>query len=262
LANPNLDQGFHFLLHERQVLQWNPLEWVAAFITPKDDLVATHVARYLHDVPLPIESGENRAGEAWRGREPNRLKTARLLFDRGLRDYGLRYRPDPLNPMGRVMGAGRYEYTDTITYPRELLQASRDDRWEDCNGLTTLYASLLMNQGIDIVLLATPDHVFLMFDSNLPATRANRERLVWAKPWAPPGAPKAKERLWIPVEMTVLAEDVLRRLSRPSAFAAAMEIGSRNYDRYKRQGILSHLPVRRAWQAGFLPPPLPASRRR
>jgi hypothetical protein len=203
---------------------------------------------------IPPDRGGGRAAPA--GQEPNRLKVARLLFDDGLRDRGFRYRPDHQNPFSKVAtGQGRYEYTDRILYPRELLQAESHRRGEDCDGLTVLYASLLLNWDIDVVLLDAPGHLFLMFDTGWAATRANEQRLWWARPWQSPGSEK---RLWQPVEMTVLAEDVLQRLASPSAFAEAMVRGCANYDQYQRQ--LRYIVVEQAWENGFRPPPLSAAK--
>jgi hypothetical protein len=166
------------------LLSWGTgVDRAAAFITPNDDVVDTFTRSVLRaTVEQPRALLRNR--------------TATLgarLFD-GLSACGLSYAPDPLNPFGSVQGQDFA--VDDIQYPAQLLRR----RTGDCDDSTVLYASMLANVGIRTVLLDVPGHVFLMFDTRIPARERDRTGV------RPELFVVHEGSLWIPVETTSLGQ--------------------------------------------------------
>jgi hypothetical protein len=96
--------------------------------------------------------------------------------------------------------------SDLVQYPSETLAL----KGGDCDDMSVLISSLLNSMGIstafiDVVPPGRPEagHVYLMFDTGLPASRApevseNPKRYVVRK------GPEGGETVWIPIETTVI----------------------------------------------------------
>ncbi len=140
---------------------------------------------------------------------------ARHLFN-ALRDQGLRYLNDPNVP---------YYKDDRVQFASETLAQGTGD----CDDLVVLYASLLESLGIRTAFVDEQDpeepiaHLYLMFDSGLPAEEAasisgNEKKYVIRETGS-------SRNVWIPVETTLVAE----------GFEQAWQSGAL---RYLKNGIL------------------------
>jgi hypothetical protein len=159
------------VLWDRNAIDWNVGESVAAFVTPKDPVV-----RAFADQALKLE------GEL-PGSLPGSVRTAAAVFD-AILSLGVRYQKDPTSPYGA-------QAIDTVQFPRETLTR----RAGDCDDLATLYAAVMQAAGEDVRLVLTPGHIFVAVNSGLPFSHAG-ERL---------GAGRAFEldgSAFIPVEIT------------------------------------------------------------
>jgi len=170
-------------LYEPGTLTWGEgVERAAAFVTPSHVTLQTFVRNLLDARAVEGIGFLNRTAT-----------TAALLFD-GLSALGFEYTPDPLNPFSTVQGDP--VAVDDIQYPVELLQSRRGD----CDDTTVLYASLLESVGIRSALVDVPGHVFVLFDTGLPA----RERRLTG--YDPELYVERSGSLWIPVETTSLGQ--------------------------------------------------------
>jgi ligand-binding sensor domain-containing protein len=116
------------------------------------------------------------------------------LFD-ALGVHGVRYLADPDNPYGSIAGGGGV--LDLIRFPRETLTLKSGD----CDDVSVLYAALLQNIGIDTALVDVTDHVFVIFDTGLRRRQAGQVARDASQLYI-----DGQDRVWIPVETTLLGE--------------------------------------------------------
>ena len=112
-------------------------------------------------------------------------------------------------------------------YPDQFL-GSRNG---DCDDCTVLYCSLLENVGIPTALVDAPGHIFMMFDSGIPAER--QERLCLSRNQYV----VYDDRVWIPVEITMLGEP----------FAVAWQSAAESTSYLARTGQMRIYEVAEAW---------------
>jgi transglutaminase-like putative cysteine protease len=161
------------VLWDRNAIDWNESESVAAFVTPKDAVVnafAQDAARLGSTLPPTV---------------PQAVRVAAALFDSVIA-LGTRYSRDPLSPYGD-------RAVDTVQFPRETLAR----KVGDCDDLAVLFASLVQSVGQDAKLVLTPGHIFVAIDAEVSAEHADRLG----------GASKIVNidgHSWIPVEITKL----------------------------------------------------------
>lgn len=147
---------------------------------------------------------------------------------------GLTYLPDPTNPY--QVTSGDTDFVDYIQYPRETLQRKSGD----CDDLVALYATSLESVGIHTMVVEVPGHMLMMFDAGVLAEEGSDtmdELFVIYE-----------GRMWVPVETTMVGAD----------FMKAWQQGSQTYYQAAKDGSLSLLDLREAWQQ-FKPASLPAS---
>lgn len=147
---------------------------------------------------------------------------------------GLSYLTDPTNPY--QVTSGDTDLIDYIQYPRETLQRKSGD----CDDLVALYATALESIGIATMVVEVPGHMLMMFDVGVAAEE---------------GSDTMDElfvihdgRLWAAVETTLVGAD----------FMKAWQQGSQTYYQAVREGTLSLMDLRLAWQT-YKPASLPAS---
>jgi hypothetical protein len=166
----------------RTALVWDDTRKIAAFITPNDDTVSGFALR----TASAADAGS-------RERLSARLLRAIRIVD-ALGVYGITYVEDPDAPITKVLGSSTA--VDTVRFPRTTLA----NRTGDCDDTTVLLASLLEAAGIRTMVLTTPGHIFLAFDSGgfaeNAALLATRELEVVS----------TGGTAWIPVETTVLKD--------------------------------------------------------
>ncbi len=149
------------------------------------------------------------------GKSLERFRTASILFQEFA--SRLSYVNDPQASKDRVQ------------YPSETLAL----RGGDCDDMTVAFASLLASVGINtaFVDVVPPErtheaHIFLMFDSGVPATQAelisdNPKRYVVRK------NEHGVETVWIPLETTAITE----------GFQKAWEVGAKEYFDHVEVGL-------------------------
>jgi tetratricopeptide (TPR) repeat protein len=166
----------------RTALVWDDTRKIAAFITPNDDTVSGFALR----TASAAEAGA-------RQRLSARLLRAMRIID-ALGVYGITYVEDPDAPITKVLGSSTA--VDTVRFPRTTLA----NRTGDCDDTTVLLASLLEAAGIRTMVLTTPGHIFLAFDSDGDAENAallaTRDLEIVS----------AGGTAWIPIETTVLKD--------------------------------------------------------
>ncbi len=218
------------VLWDRNAIDWNESDSVAAFVTPKDPIVnafAQEAARLGSVLPPSV---------------PAAVRAAAALFD-SVVALGTHYSRDALSPYGE-------RSIDTVQFPRETLKR----KVGDCDDLAVLYASLVQSIGQDAKLVLTPGHIFVAIDAELTTDHA--ERLG--------GAAKVLNldgHAWIPVEITRLDGGF------KAAWAAGLnEIGRYQGDVSK----VTYVDVPHAWHtyppfpmdAPESPPEVPADKTR
>ncbi|MBI2502556.1 MAG: hypothetical protein HYW07_04910 [Candidatus Latescibacteria bacterium] len=176
------------LLHGRGALTWAPVGKAAAFITPDDPAVSEFARSTLVAFEEQVKS---------LGRPCRNLLRAMVLFE-ALKQHGVRYIPDANTPYTRV-SADR-SAVDHISYPAQVLQGKAGD----CDDLTVLYGSLLENAGVSTALVDAPGHIFLLFDSGV-----SRQE-VYKLPVEEKGYVIRGDRVWVPVEVTLVGEGFVR----------------------------------------------------
>ena len=194
---------------DRNAIDWENPESVAAFVTPKDDVVKTFSRKVLGSVP--IKEAEL----------PVRILQAASIFE-ALGLYPLTYISDPSSSF-------RGEVFDYVQYPAETLEFKSGD----CDDFTVLYASLLENVGIETKLVNTTSHIFLLFDSGITKKNSYLVSLD-EKDFVLIG-----DRLFIPVETTKVG----------SSFIQAWRSGAEEYDRWQLTPTeVSLIDLHSAWQ--------------
>ena len=169
-------------VHPRGAMRWDAVARAAAFVTPDDPAVASMARGTL--VAFGEESRNlGRPGHNW--------LQAMALFE-ALREHGVRYLVDANTPYNRLRTDR--EAIDHIQYPAQVLAGKAGD----CDDLTVLYCSLLESAGIPTALVDSPGHIFPLFDSGVLRWEA------YKLPVDPRLYVVRDDRLWIPVEITLL----------------------------------------------------------
>jgi tetratricopeptide (TPR) repeat protein len=105
--------------------------------------------------------------------------------------------PDPNTPFSAV--SDTRDAVDQVQYPRALLAS----RTGDCDDMSVLFCAVLENVGVPTAFLDGPGHILMMFDSGIHP----RNALALSVPeelYAVRG-----ERVWIPVETTMIGKSFL-----------------------------------------------------
>lgn len=197
-------KSIDFELYGINYLTWDDPAKAAAFVTFDDPVVQTFVDRVLKEPQSPEKA-------PWFFRF--NISDALMIFN-ALHAYGFKYRKDPVTPADTTRG-NRYR-PDLIQYPAQLL--CREERAGDCDDLSVLYSSLLQNAGFATALVSIPGHIFMMFDTAIPASY----RL--SIPISSDQFVERKGTLWIPIETTRIET---------SGFLEAWRIGAETY----REGL-------------------------
>lgn len=203
----------------RGKISWDNPDRIASFVTPEDPVV-DQFARTLIQLYNPIIRNDlNRSN----------LGKAMILFD-ALGTYGLTYSPDLQTPFLQI-SKDRSAF-DTVKYPSELLKS----KIGDCDDLTVLYGSLLENMGISTrfldVFAPGEGHIFLMFDSGVSPDDVSQFFLDKNE------IAVANERVWIPVETTLVGEP----------FFTAWQQGIFEYQKRKSEGTINEISIHEAQQ--------------
>lgn len=194
-------------VYERHALIWDDKGRVASFVTPKDQAVLDFVTQAVSGYRTP-KLNKN-------------LVVAKALFE-AMGTVGIQYVENP-NPYQVVSSLN---VVDFVQFPRETLTRKAGN----CSDLTSLYSSLLESVGIKTKPIDAPGHLYMMFDTEIPAD----EQVFFGFP---------QERyiisdgtVWIPVETTLVG----------SSFTKAWKKGIEEFTSEKNS--IKLVDLRDAWQ--------------
>ncbi|MFW6338245.1 MAG: hypothetical protein ACOC25_04905 [Alkalispirochaetaceae bacterium] len=182
-----------FTLYRRTALTWRETEMLAGFVTPNEGNVSRFALGAANSAPEMEQPGLSRL----------LLRAGRIGDALGIRR--MTYVEDPQTPISEILG--RTDVVDTVRLPRTTLLS----RAGDCDDTTALLCSLYEAAGIGTAIVTTPDHVLMAFDTGEPPTN----RWLYEEAGLIPFL--AEDRLWLPVETTVISE----------GFYTALEAASR-----------------------------------
>jgi len=201
-------------LYSKNALLWANQDMVAAFITPQSPVIRGFTKKVI---------GEFR-GDAKLEMMNEKLATAILLFD-ALSAYKMGYSPDPTNPYNQ--SSLKLDIVDYIQFPFETLKYKSGD----CDDLTILYASCLEGEGVNTILVTSPGHIFLLFDTNVGVEQ------VQTLPFDKEVLIVVDNEIWIPVEVTKIG----------SSFLSAWYQGAMEYRKWEKEGKIHHINTHKAW---------------
>jgi tetratricopeptide (TPR) repeat protein len=186
-------------LYNRNTINWKRGESVGAFVTPTDEAVV-NFSRY---VAGSIASNDNLNTKL-----PRNVANALAVWS-AIRANGYNYVSASWTP-------SEQEILDQVAYPVETLSSHTGN----CSATSVLMASCLENLGVRTKFLATEDHIYLMFDTDvLPKngfmiSQNDKEYIV------------NEETVWMPLEATMI--------NKP--FMEAWMTGAEEYYKYTGSG--------------------------
>jgi hypothetical protein len=164
-------------LYSRNTINWKRGESVGAFVTPTDEAVV-NFSRYV--------VGSVKNNDSLNAKLPRNVVYALAVWN-AVRANGYSYISSPWKP-------SEQDILDLVAYPVETLAS----RTGNCSATSVLMASCLENLGVKTKFLATEDHIYLMFDTDvLPkngymVSRSDKEYIV------------DEEKIWVPLEATMI----------------------------------------------------------
>jgi tetratricopeptide (TPR) repeat protein len=200
-------------LYSRNTINWKRAESIGAFVTVSDETVASF-ARHV------VGSLVNE--EKLKSRLPRAIVNAMAVWD-GIRANGFNYVSD-------AWKASDADVLDIIAYPREAIASHTGD----CDDSSVLLAACLENIGIRTKFLATTDHIYIMFDTEVMPkngymiSQDEKEYIVH------------EGSVWMPLETTMI--------NKP--FVTAWRAGAEEYYKYAAEnGKLEIIDTRKAMLA-------------
>ena len=164
-------------IYSRNTISWKRGESVGSFVTSTDESVV-NFSRYV--------VGSVAANDSLMSRLPRNVANALAVWS-GIRAHGYAYVSSPWKP-------SEQDVLDLVSYPRETLASHTGN----CSATSVLLASCLENLGIRTKFLATADHIYIMFDTDvLPkngymVSQDEKQYVV------------DENRVWIPLESTMI----------------------------------------------------------
>jgi tetratricopeptide (TPR) repeat protein len=195
-------------VHRATALTWDDSGKLAAYVTPRDSIVAEYAAPFVG------------VGDAEQYAVSEKIFRAARISD-AVGVSGLEYIEDPQSGITEVLG--NPTAIDTVRFPRNTIRVG----YGDCDDTTALMCSLFESVGIRTAIMTTPGHVFMAFDTGEP------EQNRWLFESETTAAIAYSGTVWLPYETTILQE----------GFMASWEEGSRLYRRYEPDGQVEFLPV-------------------
>jgi tetratricopeptide (TPR) repeat protein len=208
---------YQAFVYERGAIDWNAgVARVASFVNPADPELRALASDFISTSGETID--ENSAAAS--------LQLASAVLN-GLRSLGVKYLADPNNPYAEVRSQS--DLVDNIQLPADLINSRRGD----CDDLTAAYCTLLESIGIETYVLDVPGHLFMMFDTGLPAAYRMALKL-------PDNMYVIRDgHVLIPVEITALQ----------SGFVEAWTEGVSEYYRWLALDELEAVDLRSAWSS-------------
>lgn len=198
-------------IYGKNAIVWGEPEMVGSFVTPKDDTLRDYVRQVVNEYqpePGPLN---------------NHLVSAMAFFS-SLTASGTNYIIDPNTPFTEL----RDDTIDYVQFPRETLQLKSGD----CDDLSVLISAGLENLGIDTAFVEIPGHLFLMFNTGIPAEDAGLisqdDSLLAIK----------DGEVWIPLEATMVN----------TSFVEAWAEGARKYHKARMENNMGIIELSQAWK--------------
>ncbi|MCZ6796538.1 MAG: tetratricopeptide repeat protein [Gammaproteobacteria bacterium] len=197
-------------IYGKNAIVWGDPAMVGSFVTPKDDTLRDYVRRVVNEFqPDPGPLNE-------------KLVSAMAYFS-SLTASGTNYIIDPNTPFTQL----RDDQIDYVQFPRETLRLKSGD----CDDLSVLISAGLENLGINTAFVETPGHLFMMFDTAIPAEDSGLisqdSSLLVIK----------DDRVWIPIEATMVN----------TSFTEAWAEGARKYHTALAESNLGIIDLKQAW---------------
>lgn len=218
-----LKNTFPVRVYARNAVTWDDPTKIASFVTVRDPVVldwARNIAAFPDNARFALLQPLRRA----------------ILLRAALKEFGLRYLEDPINPYSVV---SERETVDHVQLPEETLRRKSGD----CDDLVVLLASLLENLGVRTALVDLPGHILMMIDSEMPfeIMASGAADIPWTQ---------HDGTAWLPVEATLIDGTLL-----DAARAGAIELekaGARIIDvesAWRKYPPVSNLAT--DWRAGL-----------
>ena len=198
-------------IYGKNAIVWGEPAMVGSFVTPKDDTLRDYVRQVVNTYqPDPGPLNE-------------KLVSAMAYFS-SLTASGTNYIIDPNTPFTEL----REDQIDYVQFPRETLRLKSGD----CDDLSVLISAGLENLGIRTAFLEVPGHLFIMFDTGLPAADAGLISQDVSLLAFKDG------NVWIPLEATMVN----------TSFTEAWAEGANRYQAALAAGELGIIDLNQAWQ--------------
>ncbi len=201
------------LVHSKNSITWDDTAHLGSFITPREEVISD----FARESVSALKRMESRG-------IPKKLQQAIYLFD-VLGAAGISYVTDPNT--GFAASHSKRRAVDYVMFARETLKKKAGD----CDDLTVLYSSLLESVGISTAVVTIPGHVFMMFDTEIPANSykdiTDKKELIYVM----------NGTAWIPVEATMIGK----------TFYDAWKDGAGKVTRYKGQRSFEVVETSDAW---------------
>jgi Flp pilus assembly protein TadD len=199
-------------IYGKNAIVWGEPEMIGSFVTPKDDTLRDYVRQVVNTFqpdPGPLN---------------DKIVSAMSYFS-SLTASGTNYIIDPNTPFTDL----RDDQIDYVQFPRETLRLKSGD----CDDLSVLISAGLENLGIKTSFLEIPGHLFMMFDTGIPAEDSGLisqdSSLLAIK----------DGNVWIPLEATMINTN----------FTEAWAEGASKYHKALAANELGVIDMREAWRA-------------
>lgn len=186
-------------MHDLRALTWDDTRKAGAMVTPADSNMQNFAS---------FARQATRAETV--GTIPEALQNAMTLYY-ALKETGIIYQRDPVIPFDEAQA--NPTIVDSINLPRQTLQRGAGE----CDDLTILYTSLLESTAVETGFIATPGHIYAMFNTTVPIENRSLvnpdERMTL----------EIDGQAWIPVEITLVGQ---------ASFIEAWREGANEWHRY------------------------------
>ena len=198
-------------------LTWSNPDMIACYVTPADAVVDKFARSFIQYYTPVLNDYFGRSN----------LGRGIILYD-ALGTHGLVYNIDLETPFLDI--ADDKTAFDTVKYPGDMLR----DKIGDCDDLTTLYGSLMVNLGIETMFLDVfkpgAGHIFLMFDSGIKPDEVGKYFLDETE------VVVLNDKVWIPIEATLVGK----------SFFSAWKQGALKYNEMKAGNFVNEISVKEA----------------
>lgn len=201
-------------VQNRNAMTWDDDRKAAAFMTTNHPLIKG----YAKNLAATIRADGLQAFS-------NEFRIAMGVFTM-LKDYGMQYIRDATTPFTEL--SENPDAVDQIQFPIESLNFKAGD----CDDLSVLYGTLLEAAGVESAFITTPGHIFVAFNLNMPARKA--ESLF-------PDVTdmiETNDTMWLPIEVTLMGD----------GFVKAWQIGAQEWRSANQRGAAVFYTVHDAWK--------------